>query len=149
MISYVKKLFSFVNSSKFTSVEEKILKIFAGAPKLPGNVVDFIVFFGPYLVLIGGILGILSVFTLLAIPVMPLVSMQFIYLNVVSAVITGIAAVASFDELQKKSLFGWRLIFWTGNLSIILSIIASGILGAIIAAVISWYILSQIRAKYN
>lgn len=149
MLNTLKKLFNFVNYAKFISTEEKILKIFASVPKLPVGVIDFIVSFGPYLVLVGGILGILSVLTLLSVTVIPFVPIYFVYLNVISAFITGVASVTSFSELQKRSLFGWRLIFWSGNLAIIVSLISLNIIGAVLSALISWYILSQIKSKYS
>ncbi len=150
------KLFSFVENSSLVSLEEKVMSFFKTLPKLPLNVVDFIVNIGPYLVLIGGIFSVLALLTLFSIgsflyyvasPFVGIRSFSF-YFMIIGSVISGIMMLAAFTDLRNKKLLGWRLVFWAGNISIIFNLISLNLLGTIISALISWYILSQIKERY-
>lgn len=153
----LKKLFLFLNNNSFTVFEEKVLGLFRNFPKFPPEVSDFIVNFGPYLVLIGGVMGILSISTLIPIggfslyTFSPFISpfLPFLYLTVFGSVISGLMLIAAFDDLKKRELFGWKLVFWAANIRIIASLLSFDLPGAVVGALISWYILSQVKEKYS
>lgn len=152
-----KKLFLFLNNKSLVAFEEKVLGLFKSLPKLPVEIVNFIVSFGPYLVLIGGVLSVLSILSLFSIGTLVFYSFApltrslfpFYYIYVIGSVISGIMLILSFKDLQEKKLFGWRLVFWSGNVNIAASLLSMNFFGAILSALISWYLLSQIKQKYS
>lgn len=153
----IKKIFSFVKNKPFTAIEESVVNLFSKLPKLPKEINGLIVSFGPYLVLLGGIIGILSVLTIFSIGNAMFLSVYslgssfipFFYLTIISSVITGIMMVVSFEDLRKKKIFGWRLVFWAFVISALTMIITFNIIGAIISGLISFYILVSIKGSYT
>lgn len=149
----LKKLFQFLNNQSFVSLEEKIMGFFKTLPQLPAGIVDFIVSFGPYLALIGGILSVLSLLSVLSIggAFLPYITpfLPAFYISIAGSVIAGIMLIASFEDLKNKKLFGWKLVFWSANVGILTSLLSLNLLGAVIGALINWYILSQIKPKYS
>lgn len=153
----LRKIFLFLNKTSFVSLEEKILKLFKNFPMLPSSIIEFLVSFGPYLVLLGGIFSILSVFSLFSLgtyvyyrlaPFASVYSVSF-YISIIGSVISGLMMIASFNDLKGFKLFGWRLLFWSANVGILVSLISLRFFGAILSGLISWYLLSQIRIKYK
>lgn len=153
----VKKIFNFVNNKPFTDVENVIANTFIKFPRLPKEISDVIVSFAPYLVLLGGVIGILSILTLFSIGNVFFNSvfatgfgfLPFFYITVIASVITGIMMVISFEDLKAKIIFGWRLVFWSFTISVITMVITLNFFGALISAVISWYILVQVKELYH
>lgn len=141
-----KKFFQFLNSKSFVSFEDKILGLFKSLPKLPKEIVSFIVSFGPYLVLIGGVLSVLSILSLFSVGTLFFPSY---YIYVIGSVISGIMLILSFTDLKNKKMFGWRLLFWSSNVNIATSLLSLNIFGAVIGALISWYLLYQIKPSYT
>lgn len=149
--------FNFLNKKPLILLEDKIINLFKNLPKLPANIVEFLVSFAPYLILICGILSLLSITTILTVTgfslyiltpfLAPLAS--HVYLSVIGALVSGILLILSFNYLKEKKLFGWRLVFWAVNFSILISLFSFNILSAIINAAISWYFLTHIKYKYS
>lgn len=149
--------FNFLKNKPFILFESKIINLFKNLPKLPENIVNFLVSLAPYLVLVCGILSLLSIVTILSIAgfslyvlspfLAPLVS--HVYLSILGAFVCGILLIISFNSLKVRNLLGWRLVFWSINFSILISLLRLNILSVIINAAISWYLLTQIKYKYN
>lgn len=152
----IRSFFSFLNNKPFTFFEGWVVNVFSKFPHLPKEIQNLIVSFGPYLVLIGGVVGILSILTLFSIGsaafysvyTNSLSNVPFYYLLVISSVVTGIMMVISFKDLKDKTLFGWRLVFWSFTISVITMIITLNIISAIVSAIISWYILVAVKDSY-
>lgn len=156
-LNKLKNYLLFLNNKNFVSLEKKVLSLLTNFPKLPSTAIDFIVNFGPYLILIGGILSILSIFSLFSFSsilfssfspfIFPL--SRFFYISIIGSIISGILLILAFNDLQNLKIFGWRLVFWATNISIITAVFSLNFIGGIIGALICWYFLSQIYSKYH
>ncbi len=153
----IRSFFSFLNTKQFVQLEDRVTKAFSKLPRMPKEIEGLIVSFGPYLVLLGGILGVLSVLTLFSIGnlafypvyVNAVSILPFYYLTIISSVITGVMMIVSFSDLQKRTIFGWRLVFWSFTISVITMLITLNIISAVVSAVVSFYILVSIKENYN
>lgn len=123
-------------------------------PQLPENVVQLIVQFAPYLVLIGGILEIFNsgILNALNLGLQPAwlnneIFTPVLYIYIIFSIIIGIILIMSFKPLLQKSMRGWRLLFNCAILSFIISI-ASGDIASLIIYLIGFYILFQIKSYY-
>lgn len=157
MIDKLKGYLEFLNSSSFVGIEEKILNLFKSLPKTPANINDFLVTVAPYLSLLGGVLNFLSVVSLLALSNTLLYTTSIFYnpmmafspLYIISNILTGILLVAAFGDLKNKKVFGWRLLFWSANISILTSLVGFDFISTILGGFVSWYILAQVRSSYS
>lgn len=130
---------------------------FKNFPKLSVKINNLIVLLGPYLVLIGGVLNILAIFSVFSAGQFIFYSFNSLtnfnplsyYIYIITTVLSGIMLIFSFKDLQEKKLFGWQLVFWSFNLSILTSFLTINIFGGILIALVSWYFLSQIRYNYS
>jgi hypothetical protein len=152
-VEKLKRLFSFLKNQPFIDLEIKIISLFKSAPKFPPGIVDFLVSFAPYLALIGGVLGVLSVLTFFSLGnIIYTFKPSFVtlfYLPIIGSIISGIMLIAAYPDLKEKKLFGWKLVFWAVNVSILISLLSLNLLGALLGAVVSWYILSEVKGKYS
>ncbi len=157
MIDKLKGYLEFINSSSFVGIEEKILNLFKTLPKTPANINDFLVTVAPYLSLIGGVLSLLSVASVIfmrnallyttSIFYNPMMALSPVY--IISSILTGILLVVAFADLKNKKVFGWRLLFWSSNISILTSLLGFDFVSAVLGGFISWYILAQVRPSYS
>ncbi len=135
------------------SIEKKIEIFFSQFPSLPENILNLIVTYGPYLVLVSGVLGLVSLLSLLNLGFQPIFLMTpsfkiNYYLSLVFSIVISIIFLLSFKPLLKKQFKGWRLIFYALLLSLLPSIIMFSI-GNLIVSTIAFYLLFQIKKYYH
>jgi hypothetical protein len=126
------------------------------APQLPASVKAFIVKVAPYVIVIGLIFTVVSLFAL--IPLMLGIATLAAYgaygsttsvaIALVFALITGILEVMALPGLFKKTAHGWNMVFYAQLVSLLGLLLSLNIIGLIISAVIGFYILFQIRSYY-
>ncbi|MCL5970300.1 MAG: hypothetical protein M1450_02240 [Patescibacteria group bacterium] len=153
----LKNYLQFLNSQNFVTIEKKIISFSVKLPKLPPAAVDFLVSFGPYLILLGGILNILSILSFFSLGNIIFYSFSpfiyplshFFYIAIAGTVLSGIILITAFEDLKNLRLMGWRMVFWATNLSVVTAIFSINFIGAIIGALVYWYFLSQIYSKYH
>lgn len=139
-------------------LEKKLNGIFGEkAPKLPESVVNFLVNYGPYLVILGIIIGAGSLLTSLGLMavIMPLARMEyygyhygFAFWNLFSLAAMVLEAIA-IPGLFKKTKQSWNLMFYASLAYILFSLFSSNLISAAIGAIVSWYFLFQIRKSYK
>ena len=127
------------------------------APKMPQEIQDLIVKFGPWLLLlmlIISVVGLLSAF-ISGTFIMPFayaagqtVGLMFTVSWVLSIVILVIDALA-LPGLFRRDIKAWRLLFLGTLIAIVQYVVSLNILGLIIASAISFYILFQIKHNYR
>jgi hypothetical protein len=129
--------------------------------QLPKNVKDVLVSFAPWLALIGGVLGILgalavfglgSVFGPLALYGGAAFAGSYYTTFLVSSVVLGISGIIdlmAFPGLQKRSIKGWRLLFYGELVWAVSALVRFEFVNLILGAVISLYLLFQVREYYK
>jgi hypothetical protein len=124
---------------------------------LPDNIKEFIVKYGPWIMVvllvmaIPGILfilGIGAVLTPFAALAAPQASVQMMVGGVVS-IASLILEAASIPGLLKRKMSGWRLAYYSSLVGSVYSLITFNVFGLLIGSLISFYILFQVKSKYS
>lgn len=129
---------------------------FKPLPKLPANIVDFLVMIAPWLSLIFGIMGVLG--ALAAFGVWNAVGPYAMYWGagraglwqvvIIGGLISSVLSILAFPGLRDRKLQGWTLIFWSQIVSVAAAVFGMNI-GGIIGAAIGFYILFQVKPRYK
>jgi len=140
---------------------EKILNETFGkkAPKMPQSMVDFLVKYGPYLVIFGVVLTTIGIFqTIGLVNGLAPIGRWGIYnygfgpgfwiMGILLLIPLAIEAMA-ISPLMKKEIKGWRLLFYASLISTVIGIFRLKLGITLVEAVISWYILFQVRKEYK
>lgn len=137
-----------------TDFESRLEEMFARLPSLHRDVIDLIVLYGPYVVLIGGIITVLGSGVFRFITGAPLsfdvrgLNTYNYYLLIVLNLIYGLVLLAAFKPLLKRQMSGWRTLFYITLLYGFVSIVSLDVLG-LIGPILSLYVLFQIKSSYN
>lgn len=139
--------------NSFSDFENRLEGMFGRLPKLPTDILELIVAYGPYLVLIGGILsitssGILGIFNGSFQPLMAGFFGYNYYLLVVLNIVYGIILILAFKPLLAHQMKGWHTLFYLTLLFALVSIVSLNILD-LIGPLLSLYILFQIKQLYR
>ena len=125
------------------------------APQLPKSIKKIIVDFGPWLLIISiltSLPGLITTFgfSFSAYPYHRMwgrSSWGITY--VVISILTCGLSIAALPGLFKKSIKGWRLVFYTSLISLISPLITLNLIGFVVSAVLSWYFIFQIKSYYK
>lgn len=126
---------------------------------IPEDIKKLIVDYGPYVLILKIILqipSVLSIFglTLFFSPFSPVGPYRF-YLGfnyTLAMIILGVILVIeslAVPSLLRKEEKGWRLVFYSSLLGLLVSFFYGGVFGGLIAALIFWYVLFQIKDYYR
>ena len=141
---------------------EKKLNEFFGekAPKLPDSVGEFLVKYGPYLMIVGLVFGVLSTLTTFGLIAAfnPMIRASYVYgyrnsahfsvYGIVSLISMVLMAMA-IPGLLKRTKKAWNLMFYASLITAVSYLITMNIGSLIIGMVINWYFLFQIRKFYK
>lgn len=124
------------------------------APQLPKGIKKIIVDFGPWLLILGLLLSLPNLITYFGFSsVYPRYYMwRRSTLGMVSVVISLVTygfSIAALPGLLKKSIKGWRLMFYSSLISLLNPLITLNLISLAVSAVISWYVLFQIKSSYK
>jgi hypothetical protein len=128
-------------------------------PAFPENIKDILVQIAPWLALLGAIIGALSFVTVLGAGSF----VSFITIGTGAyggsswAMWVGLLSLAavtyfcamSFKPLQNKERKGWNNMYWLSLISFAMNILSGEIISAVIGAFIGFWILFQVRSRYN
>jgi hypothetical protein len=129
--------------------------------QLPKSVKDILVSLAPWLALIGGILGVLgalaifglgSVFGPLALYGGVAYAGTYYTTFLISSIVLGVSGVIdllAFPGLQKRSIKGWRLLFYGELIWAVATLVKFDLVGLIIGGLIGFYLLFQVREYYK
>lgn len=150
-----------LTDSKATEIADKVGDVFKTLPKLPSNIVEFLVKVVPYLALIGAILSIiggplLALFGTLAslLTLSPLL-MVWTIVSMLVLVATAILMFMAFQPLQNRDMKGWMYLFWAqvlGLAQIVLSLLGGqggSLVVSLIVTAFWFYVLFQMRSYYG
>jgi len=139
-------------------LEEKLVDFSKKLPQLPDSVGEFLVKYGPYLMIVGlvmGVFGLLTTFGLMA-AYSPLASVGYGYgygahfslyglIELVSMVLMAIAI----PGLLKRTKTAWNLMFYASLVMAVSYLVSMNLGSLIIGMAINWYVLFQIRKFYK
>lgn len=128
-------------------------------PTFPDEVKEFLVKYGPYLMLIGAILGIFALIGAfgvlggtevygIGLSAYGGAGIQF-WIGMAITVGVMILYLLAFKPLRERKKEGWNLIYYALLLNLLSSLIQLHIFGVIFGAVIGFWVLFQIRDKYS
>ncbi|CAG5004169.1 hypothetical protein DYBT9275_03312 [Dyadobacter sp. CECT 9275] len=124
-------------------------------PAFPDNVKEVLVQYGPYLMLIFSILGLIGLLTAaglggaaIGLGATAYGGGFYFYFGIIIAVVTIILYLMAFSPLRARKRAGWNLIYYAMLISLVSSLIQLQILSFIIGGLIGFWILFQIREKY-
>jgi hypothetical protein len=129
-----------MSSTSTNDVIDTVGQWFDKFPALPKNWREFLVRIIPYLALIFGLLGIISILSWHGYGILAVL----IYL------IASILLLASYPGVSKRKYKGWKLLFLSEVVNLIGGLVSLvSILWVIIGALIGFYLLFQIRSYYK
>lgn len=137
-------------------LENELEPIFLGKfPPFPDNVKELLVQYGPYLILIGAVLGLLGLLAAFGVGTAAIgIGMASygggfsFYVGIVLATVMMIMYLMAFSPLRARKRAGWNLMYYALLLSLVSNLLQMAILAVIIGGVLGFWVLFQIRDKY-
>lgn len=137
--------------------ENQLVDVFTKAPHLPQNIRDILITLAPWLALIFGILGIVSLLALgwlwVLLTIVTLGASIWIVIHVLIGLASAGLALWAYSGLKEGLKSGWDKLFWSQIISaigIIISIFGSTFSGwSLIGVLIGFYLLFEIRSHYK
>lgn len=124
-------------------------------PPFSESVKEFLVQYGPYIILILSIIGVLGLLTALGVGGAILgaggasVGIGFnIYVGLALGIVTLVMYLMAFSPLRARKRAGWNLLYYALLIGLVSNLIQLSILGFIIGGIIGFWVLFQIREKY-
>lgn len=125
------------------------------APGLPKQIKEFIVNYGPYLIIVSLLFAIPSILALfglstLSVPFRSFGRLGFNYtLSTIVLLITLVLQVIALPGLLKKQASAWRLMYYVIIVKAVHSLLLFSLGGLIIGTLLSFYVLFQIKNYYK
>ncbi len=147
-----------MSSPSLSTIESRLESLFARLPSLPIDVKELIVKYGPYIVLVGGIVTLATTVSaflqgLTSVSLAPMLPLNA-YLSLLFNLVIGIALLLSFKPLRSQHIKGWRTLLSVNLLYIVFTLISFllfplffvfGFAGPLI----SLYLLFQVKSYYR
>lgn len=134
--------------------------------KLPTNVKDVIVQFGPWVTLVIALLSLPAIFAIFGAGALvsvygALAGVSYgpmFYVAIIILIVQVVLMLMAVSPLLKRRRMGWQLVFYSSTISVVYSLFNSfsygyfsffGLLWGLIGAAISYYVIFQIRSYYK
>lgn len=138
---------------------EDILDGFFGEklPALPMGVREFLVKFGPWLVLVSVVLMLPALLAALGLGA---IAVPFAYLGgvrtgfnfslgLIFALITFILSIVALPGLFGRKMSAWRLLFYSSLVMAVENLLSMNLSGLVVGSAVGWYFLFQIKGLYK
>ena len=144
-----------------TTLEHKLASLFAKGPHLPAKWRHTLVHIAPWLVLIGGILGLmrilsagfLSLFFLSLAWIGGSIGQCVFGLILTIGFLISLFKILAFKPLQKRRKKGWDLVFFAMLLEVLSSLLDNvlgyGLVSNLIGPVLGLWLLFEVRSEYR
>lgn len=137
-------------------LENELEPIFLGKfPPFPENVKEFLVKYGPYVMLVGAIFtlfGLLAAFGIgtaaLGVGMIAYGGGFNMYVGLLIATVIMVMYLMAFSPLRARKRAGWNLLYYALILSLISNLLQLALFAFIIGGVLGFWVLFQIREKY-
>lgn len=144
------------NQDYLKQVESFLEGFFTKAPSLPKGLKEFIVKFGPWLMIVGLIFALPAMIAALGLtaffaPIAYLGKSRMSTFGVdvvISTVALALNAVA-LPGLFKRAMSGWRLLFYSSLLMAFGNLITFDLSSLVVGSLVGWYILFQVKSYYK
>lgn len=137
-------------------LENEIGEIFKNFPAFPDNVKEILVKIAPYLAIVGAFflgLALLAVAGigagLAGIGELAYGSSVQYYIAMAIVAIQLVLYIIAISPLMKRQKKGWDLMYYAQFLGLVSNLVTLSIVGFILSFVIGFWILFQVRGKYN
>lgn len=140
-------------------LEKELEPIFSEKlPAFPENIKDVLVQVAPWLALIGGIIGALSLITALGATTFlsfasfgnnHFTSPWYMWLGLFWLGALTVLSILAFKPLQNKERKAWNYMYWLTLIGLVFNLLSFNILSALIGAFISFWILFQLKSRYT
>jgi len=139
-------------------LENEIGGIFKNFPAFPDNVKEILVQIVPWCALIIavlggfaflGLIGVGSAVSAAGIGIDSYGSAWQMWVNIIALGVMAIMAVLAFSPLRNRQKKGWNFLYYIELVSVVSSIISLSIVSGIIGFLIGFWVLFQIKEKYN
>lgn len=124
-------------------------------PPFSESVKEFLVQYGPYIILVLSIIGVLGLLTALGLGGAVLgmggvtAGIAFTaYVGIAIGIVTLVMYLMAFSPLKARKRAGWNLLYYALLLGLISNLIQLNLLGFIVGGIIGLWVLFQIREKY-
>lgn len=124
-------------------------------PPFSESVKEFLVQYGPYIILVLSIIGVLGLVTALGVGGAIFgaggasVGIGFnFYVGLALGVVTLVMYLMAFSPLKARRRAGWNLLYYALLVGLISNLIQLSFFGFIIGGIIGFWVLFQIREKY-
>lgn len=124
-------------------------------PPFPDTVKEFIAQYGPYIILILSVIGVMGLLTALGVGGAlfgmggAAVGIGFnYYISIALGIVTLVMYLMAFSPLKARKRAGWNLLYYALLIGLVSNLVQLSIFGFIIGGLIGFWILFQIREKY-
>ncbi|WP_342087056.1 hypothetical protein [Dyadobacter sp. OTU695] len=124
-------------------------------PPFSESVKEFLVQYGPYIILVLSVIGILGLLTALGLGGAVLgmggvtAGIAFnAYVGIAIGIVTLVMYLMAFSPLKARKRAGWNLLYYALLLGLISNLIQLYLLGFIVGGLLGFWVLFQIREKY-
>lgn len=124
-------------------------------PPFSESVKEFLVQYGPYIILVLSIIGALGLLTAMGLggAVFGMggasVGIGFnIYVGIALGVVTLVMYLMAFSPLKARKRAGWNLLYYALLIGLISNLVQLSLWGFVIGGIIGFWVLFQIREKY-
>lgn len=124
-------------------------------PPFSESVKEFLVQYGPYIILVLSVIGVLGLLTALGVGGAIFgaggasigIGFNF-YLGIALGIITLVLYLMAFSPLKARKRAGWNLLYYALLIGLVSNLIQLSIFGFIVGGLIGFWVLFQIREKY-
>ena len=124
--------------------------------QLPMGVKEFIVSFGPWLMLVMLVLSLPFVLAAIGLgaflapfAILGGANAAALTVGTVFSLVALVLEAMALPGLFKRKKSGWTLLFYSSLVSVVGSLVAFNLFGAVLNAVIGWYFIFQVRSMYK
>lgn len=146
------------SNNPLQQLEDALVDISKKLPQFPAGLKEFIVKFGPYLIAITVVVGVLALLSALGVGGMNFgyygyvaygLSSYYGIVNFITLAATTLLEGLALSGLFKRARSGWEFMFYANLASIVGNLLLTNIVGALIGGAISLYITFQVREYYK
>ena len=145
--------------SALGGLEEWLVNVLKDAPHIPEGGRKVVVDFAPWIALVFGVLGIVSMLSVAGLSVFATLftlGMALpMFVSIILGLVSSVLLLMSFNGLKERTKKGWNFVFYSQVVSIASGIASvlfghlNGLVGLAVGTVIGFWILFEVRSHYN
>jgi hypothetical protein len=117
--------------------------------QIPDNIKELIVKFGPWIALILMVISIPFILLGLGVGAVAVVGGSMLLPAMIVSCIAFVMKAIALPGLFARKMSGWTMLFYSQLVSMLSSLLMMSFFGLIIGGLITFYVMFQVRSKYN